>query len=66
MRASVSPDGDVMWTTTQESKGGKYKGASADVADKCTKQLLRDIEKLTANTGAPTTTAGAAPDGQHH
>jgi len=42
----VNPDGDVIWTSTQESKGAKYKGASADVADKCVKQLLRDVEKL--------------------
>jgi curli biogenesis system outer membrane secretion channel CsgG len=42
----VSHDGDVIWATTQESKGAKYKGASADVADKIVKQLLRDIEKL--------------------
>lgn len=42
----VDPAGDVIWTSTQESKGAKYKGASADVADKCVKQLLHDIEKL--------------------
>jgi hypothetical protein len=42
----VNPDGDVIWTSTQESKGAKYKGSSADVADKCIKQLLRDVEKL--------------------
>ncbi|MGA2856201.1 MAG: hypothetical protein ABSE40_04995 [Candidatus Sulfotelmatobacter sp.] len=42
----VNPEGDVIWTSTQESKGAKYKGASADVADKCVKQLLRDVEKL--------------------
>jgi hypothetical protein len=41
----VNNDGDVIWTSTQESKGAKYKGASADVADKIVKQLLRDIEK---------------------
>jgi curli biogenesis system outer membrane secretion channel CsgG len=41
----VNADGDVIWTTTQESKGAKYKGASADVADKCVKQLVHDIEK---------------------
>src|SRR5664280_2819276 len=23
----INPDGDVIWTTTQESKGAKYKGA---------------------------------------
>jgi len=42
----VSADGDVIWASTQESKGAKYKGASADVADKIVKQLQRDIEKL--------------------
>jgi curli biogenesis system outer membrane secretion channel CsgG len=42
----VNPDGDVIWTSTQESKGAKYKGSSADVADKCVKQLLRDVDKL--------------------
>jgi len=47
----VASDGDVMWSTTQESKGAKYKGASADVADKIAKQLVRDIDKLIA-TGA--------------
>ncbi|MCW5981103.1 MAG: hypothetical protein KIT09_23675 [Bryobacteraceae bacterium] len=42
----VSPDGDVVWSTTQESKGAKYKSATADVADKAVKQLLRDLAKL--------------------
>jgi len=42
----VTPDGDVIWTSTQESKGAKYRGASADVADNCVRQLLRDIDKL--------------------
>jgi hypothetical protein len=41
----VSKDGDVIWATTQESLGAKFKGASADVADKIVKQLLADIEK---------------------
>jgi curli biogenesis system outer membrane secretion channel CsgG len=42
----VSSDGDVLWSTMQESKGAKYKGASADVAEKVVKQLLWDLEKL--------------------
>jgi hypothetical protein len=42
----VNTDGDVIWTTTQESKGAKYRGATADVADKMIKQLIRDVEKL--------------------
>ncbi len=42
----VSVDGDVLWSTTKESKGAKYKGASADVADEVVKQLMHDLEKL--------------------
>ena len=38
----VSKDGDVIWSTTQESFGGKFRGSSADVADKITKKLLED------------------------
>jgi curli biogenesis system outer membrane secretion channel CsgG len=57
----VNPDGDVIWTSTQESKGAKYRGASADVADKCVKQLLRDLDKLESPSGAAPT--AAAPTG---
>ena len=42
----VSSDGDVLWSTTQESKGAKYKGASSDAIDKIVKQLLWDLDKL--------------------
>ena len=41
----VSKDGDVIWSTTQESLGGKFRGASADVADRITKQLLGDFDR---------------------
>jgi curli biogenesis system outer membrane secretion channel CsgG len=58
----VNPDGDVIWTSTQESKGAKYKGSSADAADKCVKQLLKDVEKLElSNKAQPTATPSAAP-----
>ncbi len=43
----VATDGDVIWTATKESKGAKYKGASADVADMIVTQLLRDLDKAT-------------------
>ncbi len=52
----IDKDGDVLWATTQESKGAKYKGASADVADKVVKQLLRDVTKLAKATAAPAET----------
>ena len=52
----VDKDGDVIWTSTQESTGAKYKGAAADVADQVVKKLLRDLEKLQKKTaGAPST-----------
>jgi len=41
----VNKDGDVIWSTTQESTGAKFRGASADVADKITKQLVADYER---------------------
>jgi hypothetical protein len=39
----VNKDGDVIWSTTQESLGGKFRGSSADVAEKITRQLLDDF-----------------------
>jgi hypothetical protein len=47
----VSKDGDVIWSTTKESTGAKFRGANADVAEKIVKQLLSDIEA----TGKPKT-----------
>jgi hypothetical protein len=38
----VSKDGDVIWSATAESLGGKFMGASADVADKIAKRLVTD------------------------
>lgn len=47
----VSKDGDVIWSTIQESLGGKFRGASADVADRVTRQLLSDYERAKRRTG---------------
>jgi hypothetical protein len=41
----VNKDGDVIWSTTQESMGAKFHGASADVADKIVSKLKDDFEK---------------------
>ncbi len=46
----VNKDGDVIWSATKESLGGKFRGASADVADKILKQLLQDIDKARASS----------------
>ena len=42
----VNKDGDVLWSTTQESNGAKFHGASADVADKIAKQLVAEYERV--------------------
>ena len=40
----VSKDGDVIWSATAESLGGKFMGAGADVADKIAKRLVSDYK----------------------
>src|SRR6185437_13840607 len=42
----VNKDGDVIWSTTQESTGAKFRGASADVADKIARQLTADLDRV--------------------
>jgi hypothetical protein len=41
----VDSEGDVIWSTTQESFGGKFRGAMADVADRIARQLADDTRK---------------------
>jgi len=41
----VNKDGDVIWSTTQESMGARFRGASSDVADKITRRLTEDYER---------------------
>src|SRR6516162_1060153 len=41
----VNKDGDVIWSTTQESLGAKFRGASADVADKIASKLKDDFDR---------------------
>lgn len=41
----VNKDGDVIWSTTQESLGGKFRRASTDVADRITRKLVEDYER---------------------
>jgi len=43
----VDKDGDVIWSTTQESLGGKFVGAGADVANKIAKKLAADFRRAT-------------------
>jgi hypothetical protein len=41
----VNKDGDVIWSTTQESLGARFHGACADVAEKITSQLKEDFDR---------------------
>jgi hypothetical protein len=41
----VNKDGDVIWSTTEESMGGKFRGASAEVAEKITGHLTDDYTR---------------------
>ncbi len=47
-------DGDVLWSTTQESPGAKFRGASADVAAKIARQLALDMQRERRPASAPT------------
>ena len=43
----VTKDGAVIWSTTQESNGGKFRSATmADVADKIVRQLADETRKM--------------------
>jgi hypothetical protein len=41
----INKDGDVIWATTQESFGAKFRGSAADVAEKIVQQLNEDFDK---------------------
>ncbi len=57
----VDANGDVIWSTVQESKGGKFTGASADVADRITKQLVRDVEDAKDRFEGPESSPSVVP-----
>jgi hypothetical protein len=63
----VSKDGDIIWSTTQESNGGKFRSAMADVADKIMKELAtetRKMRELAAKQDAAAATAGTSATGK--
>ena len=60
----VNKDGDVIWATTQESLGAKFRGASRDVAEKITTKLKDDFaraRKLALATTTVVPSSGSAP-----
>jgi hypothetical protein len=52
-------DGDVLWSTTQESLGAKFRGSSADVAAKIAHQLTLDYDRARRATLPPDPAAPA-------
>lgn len=40
----VNTEGDVIWSTTQESQGAKFRGSLADVADKIARKLAEETK----------------------
>jgi hypothetical protein len=52
-------DGDVLWSTTQESLGAKFRGSSADVAAKIAHQLTLDYDRARRATLPPDPAASA-------
>ena len=56
----VNQEGDVVWSTVQESQGAKFHGASADVAEKVARQLVADYRRARQQSAA---TEPAAADG---
>ena len=53
----VNRDGDVIWSTIQESQGAKFHGAAADVAERISRQLSADYAKAREHRPALATLA---------
>ncbi len=49
----VDKDGEILWATSQESSGGKSKGAIGDAAERAVRKLLRDIERAERAAAEP-------------
>lgn len=60
----VNRDGDVVWSTTQESNGAKFRGASADVVEKVVRQLVADVQKARPPQSGQGATGGISADPQ--
>jgi hypothetical protein len=55
----VNKDGDVIWSSTQESQGSKFRGSMADVAEKITRQLADDVVRARSTREPGQTGVGA-------
>lgn len=49
----VDQEGTIIWAYSQNSAGGKVKGAIADAMERAVKQLLREVERAMTKPTAP-------------
>ena len=56
----TSKDGDVLWAYTQQSPGGKVKGAVTDAVDRAVKQLARELDRPAQVRPEPTVRSEAS------
>jgi hypothetical protein len=49
----VDTQGDVIWSTTQESQGAKFRGSMSDVADKIARKLAEETQRARLETLRP-------------
>jgi len=57
----VNGVGDVIWSTTQESAGAKFRGAMSDVADKVARRLIEETNKAREQVAVRAIEAHAVP-----
>jgi hypothetical protein len=57
----VNKEGDVIWSTTKESHGAKFRGAAADVAEQVAIQLTGDFQAAKKAREKPPESAPASP-----
>jgi hypothetical protein len=55
----VGKNGDIIWSNTEESSGGKFRSAMADVADKIVRQLADETRKIRELAAVARDPAGA-------
>jgi len=56
----VNQDGDVIWSTIQESQGAKFRSAAADVAERIGRQLAADYNRVSERRLAVVVESGSS------
>lgn len=56
----INREGDVIWSCTAESQGGKFKSASVELAEKISRQLQQEYDRIRAARPVSLALPGAA------